>query len=110
MNGYKQFTAMNTNTITDKVGNAWNGAKLFPAYIDVDGSGANTTWAYLDITNGSLLTDVHSAKMEVEGGFDKEQPFVATGGDANVYQISENGERKLVIITFNGQEMFREVF
>lgn len=110
MNGYKQFTAMDTNLITDKVGNAYNGAALFPSYIDVDGSGANISWSYLDVQNGSVLTDVHSSKMTVEGGFDKERPFLATGGEANVYQITKNGERTMVIVTFNGEEMFREVF
>lgn len=107
---YKQFTEMDTNLITKEVGNAWNSTKLFPSYITVDKSAANLAWAYYDVITGTLLTDVHSSKMEVEGGFDMEQPFVANGGQADVYKITQKGERTLVIVTFNGQELFREVF
>lgn len=109
-NGYQKFTAMNTNSINNKVGNAWDGANLYPAYIIVDKSAANPSWAYYDVTTGTLLTDVHSSKMEVEGGFDMEQPFVANGGQANVYEISENGNVVRVVVTFNGETMFNEVF
>ena len=109
-NGYQKFTAMNTNSINNKVGNAWDGANLYPAYITVDKSAANLSWAYNDVTTGTLLTDVHSSKMEVEGGFDMEQPFVANGGQANVYEISENGNVVRVVVTFNGETMFNEVF
>ena len=101
---------MNTNSINNKVGNAWDGANLYPAYITVDKSAANLSWAYNDVTTGTLLTDVHSSKMEVEGGFDMEQPFVANGGQANVYEISENGNVVRVVVTFNGETMFNEVF
>ena len=107
--GYKQFTEMDTNTIIDKVGNASDGAKLYPSYIEVDRSG-NISWSYLDVMNGNLLTAVNSSKMTIVGGVDIEKPFVATGGEANVYQIIQNGERKMIIITFNGEILFREVF
>ncbi len=110
MKGYKQFTAMNTNTITDQVGNAWNGTKLFPSYIEVDRSGKNISWAYLSVIDGELFDDVNSSKMTLEGGLNKETPFVATGGDANVYTFSENGNVVRVVVTYQGVVMFDEVF
>lgn len=107
--GYKQFTEMNTNNITKEVGNAWNGSKFYPAYITVDKSG-NISWAYNDVTTGTLLTDVHSSKMMVEGGFDKEKPFIGNSNDASIYQITDNGNTVRVIIVYEGQELFNEVF
>ena len=108
--GYKQFTEMNTNNITKEVGNAWNGSKFYPAYITVDKSAANLSWSYNDVVSGTLLTDVHSTKMEVEGGFDKEKPFVGNSNDASIYQITDNGNTVRVIIVYEGQVLFNEVF
>ena len=107
---YKQFTEMNTNNINREVGNAWNGSKFYPSYITVDKSAANLSWGYNDVTTGTLLTDVHSSKMEVEGGFDMEHPFVGNGNDANVYQITDNGNTVRVVITYQGEVLFNEVF
>ena len=107
-NGYEQFTAMNTSSISDKVGNAWDGSKLYPAYIEVDRSG-NISWSYISVANGSLLTDVNSSKMTVVGGIDIEKPFVAEGGNASVYTFSENGNTVRVVVSFNGV-YFNEVF
>lgn len=104
--GYQKLTEMDTDIITKEVGNAWDGTNLYPSYITVDKSSSNITWSYNDVETGTLYTDVHSAKMEVEGGFDKEKPFVATGGDATVYQINGN---KIVVI-FNGVKLFEGYF
>ena len=104
--GYQKLTEMDTDIITKEVGNAWDGTDLYPSYITVDKSSSNITWSYNDVETGALYTDVHSAKMEVEGGFDKEQPFVATGGDATVYQINGN---KIVVI-YNGIKLFEGYF
>ena len=107
-NGYEQFTAMNTASISDKVGNAWDGSRLYPSYIEVDRSG-NISWSYISVVNGSLLTDVNSSKMTVVGGIDLNNPFVANGGNASVYTFSENGNTVRVVVTFNGV-IFNEVF
>ena len=107
-NGYEQFTSMNTASISDKVGNAWDGSKLYPAYIEVDRSG-NISWSYISVVDGSLLTDVNSSKMTVVGGIDLNNPFVANGGNASVYTFTENGNVVRVVVTFNGI-LFNEVF
>ena len=108
-NGYEQFTPMNTASISDKVGNAWDGSRLYPSYIEVDRSGANISWSYISVVDGSLLTDVNSSKMTVVGGIDIEKPFVAEGGNASVYTFTENGNVVRVVVTFNGV-IFNEVF
>ena len=108
-NGYEQFTPMNTASISDKVGNAWDGSRLYPSYIEVDRSGANISWSYISVVDYSLLTDVNSSKMTVVGGIDIEKPFVAEGGNASVYTFSENGNTVRVVVTFNGV-IFNEVF
>ena len=108
-NGYEQFTSMNTASISDKVGNAWDGSRLYPSYIEVDRSGANISWSYISVVDGSLLTDVNSSKMTVVGGIDIEKPFVAEGGNASVYTFTENGNVVRVVVTFNGV-IFNEVF
>ena len=108
-NGYEQFTPMNTASISDKVGNAWDGSRLYPSYIEVDRSGANISWSYISVVDYSLLTDVNSSKMTVVGGIDIEKPCVAEGGNASVYTFSENGNTVRVVVTFNGV-IFNEVF
>ena len=108
-NGYKKFTAMNTNVITKEVGNGWDGANLNPAYITVS-TNPNVSWQYYDVVSNELVADIHSSKMQTEGGINKEQPFVANGGQANVYNITENGNSVKVVITYNGEELFNEVF
>ena len=108
-NGYEQFTPMNTASISDKVGNAWDGSRLYPSYIEVDRSGANISWSYISVVDSSLLTDVNSSKMTVVGGIDIEKPFVAEGGNASVYTFSENGNTVRVVVSFNGI-IFNEVF
>ena len=109
-NGYEQFTPMNTASISDKVGNAWDGSRLYPSYIEVDRSGANISWSYISVVDGSLLTDVNSSKMTVVGGIDIEKPFVAEGGNASVYTFSENGNTVRVVVTYQGVVMFDEIF
>lgn len=106
---YKKFTAMNTDNITKEVGNGWDGANLNPAYITVS-KNPNISWQYYDIISNELVADIHSSKMQTEGNIDKENPFVANGGNASVYKITQNGEHTTVIVTFNGQELFRETF
>ncbi len=108
-NGYKKFTAMDTNVITKEVGNGWDGANLNPAYITVS-TNPNVSWQYYDVVSNELVADIHSSKMQTEGGINKEQPFVANGGQANVYNITENGNSVKVVITYNGEELFNEVF
>lgn len=108
-NGYKKFTAMDTNVITKEVGNGWDGANLNPAYINVS-TNPNVSWQYYDVVSNELVADIHSSKMQTEGGIDKEKPFVANGGQANVYNITENGNTVRVVVTFNGEELFSEVF
>lgn len=108
-NGYKKFTAMNTNVITKEVGNGWDGANLNPAYITVS-TNPNVSWQYYDVVSNELVADIHSSKMQTEGGINKEKPFVAEGGNASVYNITENGNTVRVVVTFNGEELFSEVF
>ena len=107
--GYKKFTAMDTNIITKEVGNGWDGANLSPAYIIVS-TNPNVSWQYFDVVTGNAVADIHSSKMQVEGGLDLNKPFVANGGNASVYKITENGDRKKIIVTYNGEELFRETF
>ena len=108
-NGYSKFTAMDTNVITKEVGNGWDGANLNPAYITVS-TNPNISWQYYDVVSNELVADIHSSKMQTEGGINKEQPFVANGGQANVYNITENGNSVKVVITYNGEVLFSEVF
>lgn len=107
--GYKKFTAMDTNIINREVGNGWDGANLNPAYITVS-TNPNISWQYYDVVSNEVVADIHSSKMQTEGGIDFNQPFVANGGNASVYKITKNGEQVSVVVTFNGQELFREVF
>ena len=107
--GYKKFTAMDTNIITKEVGNGWDGENLNPAYITVS-TNPNISWQYYDVVSNEVVADIHSSKMQTEGGIDFNQPFVANGGNASVYKITKNGEQVSVVVTFNGQELFREVF
>ena len=100
---------MDTNVITKEVGNGWDGANLNPAYITVS-TNPNVSWQYYDVVSNELVADIHSSKMQTEGGINKEQPFVANGGQANVYNITENGNSVKVVVTFNGEELFSEVF
>ena len=108
-NGYSKFTAMDTNVITKEVGNGWDGANLNPAYITVS-TNPNVSWQYYDVVSNELVADIHSSKMQTEGGINKEKPFVANGGQANVYNITENGNSVKVVITYNGEVLFSEVF
>ena len=108
-NGYSKFTAMDTNVITKEVGNGWDGANLNPAYITVS-TNPNVSWQYYDVVSNELVADIHSSKMQTEGGIDFNQPFVANGGQANVYNITENGNSVKVVITYNGEVLFSEVF
>ncbi len=108
-NGYSKFTAMDTNVITKEVGNGWDGANLNPAYITVS-TNPNVSWQYYDVVSNELVADIHSSKMQTEGGIDFNQPFVANGGQANVYNITENGNSVKVVVTFNGEVLFSEVF
>lgn len=108
-NGYKKFTAMDTNIITKEVGNGWDGANLNPAYITVS-TNPNVSWQYYDVVSNELVADIHSSKMQTEGSINKEQPFVAEGGNASVYNITENGNSVKVVVTFNGEPLFSEVF
>ena len=108
-NGYSKFTAMDTNVITKEVGNGWDGANLNPAYITVS-TNPNVSWQYYDVVSNELVADIHSSKMQTEGNIDFNQPFVANGGQANVYDITENGNSVKVVVTFNGEVLFSEVF
>ena len=108
-NGYSKFTAMDTNIITKEVGNGWDGANLNPAYITVS-TNPNVSWQYYDVVSNNIVADIHSSKMQEVGGIDFNKPFVANGGNANVYNISENGNVVRVVITYNGEVLFTEVF
>ena len=82
---------------------------LNPAYITVS-TNPNVSWQYYDVVSNEVVADIHSSKMQTEGGIDFNQPFVANGGNASVYKITKNREQVSVVVTFNGQELFREVF
>ena len=105
--GGNNFTKMNTNTITDRLSNSIKSEGpeyLIPAYIRIL-TDPNKHWGYQDI-NGQYRDEINGVDIELLKDVSIDKPFIAEGGEANVYEIS-NGR---VIVTYQGKVLFNEVF
>ena len=105
--GGNNFTKMNTNTITDRLSNSIKSEGpeyLIPAYIRIL-TDPNKHWGYQDV-NGQYRDEINGVDIEMLKDVSIDKPFIAEGGEANVYEIS-NGR---VIVTYQGKVLFNEVF
>ena len=105
--GGNNFTKMNTNTITERLSNSIKSEGpeyLIPAYIRIL-TDPNKHWGYQDI-NGQYRDEINGVDIEMLKDVSIDKPFIAEGGEANVYEIS-NGR---VIVTYQGKVLFNEVF
>ncbi len=100
------FTKFDTSKITARMGNSikTEGPEyLIPAYINIL-KDPNPRWGYQDI-NGRYRNEINGVDIKLIG-MDVNKPFLAEGGNTNVYKINGNH----VVITYNGNIIFDEVF
>ena len=105
------FNGMNTNLITERLGNALKSEGpeyLIPTYIKIL-TDPNKHWGYQDV-NGQYRTEIYGTDIELLKDVNIDKPFIAEGGNATVYQITENGNSARVVIMYNGNPIFSEVF
>ena len=105
--GGNNFTKMDTNTINGRLSNSIKSEGpeyLIPAYIRIL-TDPNKHWGYQDI-NGQYRDEINGVDIEMLKDVSLDKPFIAEGGEANVYEIS-NGR---VIVTYQGKVLFNEVF
>ena len=105
------FNKMDTNIITDRLGNALKSEGpeyLIPTYIKVL-TATNKHWGYQDV-NGKFRAEINGSYIMTLPNVNIDKPFIAEGDDATVYKITENGSTVRVVIVYNGKPIFDHTF
>lgn len=112
-NGGHSFYEMDTNSISDKLGNSLypesSDNYVIPAYIKIDNT-PNKHWVYTDV-NGKNRDEIYGTLIEKLEDVSLNEPFFGTPSETSeTYQIIERDGTVRVKVVYKGVTLFNEVF